>query len=160
MKVYFAGTIMGDRRHLSTFQHIVRHIQSKGHTVPTVHVARENVLADEAVHTPEEVYRRDVAWIRESDCLVAEVSAPSLGVGYEICYALSHDKPVLCLHQRGEPLSKMILGCTEPNIAVRDYADEPEALALIDTFLHSVAGRAPEEERMLRDHETQGGLGE
>lgn len=159
MKVYFAGTIMGDRKHLSTFQHIVRHIQSRGHSVPTVHVAQQDVLAAEASHTPEEVYRRDVVWIRESDCLVAEVSTPSLGVGYEICYALTQGKPVLCLHRRGEPLSKMILGCTEPNIAVRDYADEPEALALIDAFLDSVAGR-PHEKRQSRDCQTQGGFGE
>ncbi len=139
MKVYFAGTIMGDRKYLSTFQRIVEHIQSRGHTVPTVHVAREHVLAEEAANTPQQVYRRDVDWIRESDCLVAEVSTPSLGVGYEICYALTHRKPVLCLHHRGEPLSKMILGCTEPGMTVRDYADEQEAFALIDAFLEEVA---------------------
>ena len=139
MKVYFAGTIMGDRKYLSTFQQIVEHIQSRGHSVPTVHVAQQGVLAAEAAHRPEEVYERDVAWLRGSDCLVAEVSTPSLGVGYEICYALTQGKPVLCLHRREEPLSKMILGCTEPGITVRDYGDEQEAFALLDAFLQSVS---------------------
>lgn len=135
MRVYFAGTIMGERSHVAMFRRIVEHIQSRGHVVPTVHVTRDNVLEEEAANTPQEVYERDAAWIRESDCLVAEVSTPSLGVGYEICYALTHGKPVLCLYQRGRPLSKMILGCTEPGITVRAYADEAEALALVDQFL-------------------------
>jgi len=52
MQVYFAGTIMGDRRHVATFRRIVEHIQSRGHIVPTVHVARERVLDEEAAHTP------------------------------------------------------------------------------------------------------------
>lgn len=139
MIVYFAGTIMGDRKHLPTFQRIVKHIQSSGHTVPTAHVARKDVLAEEAANTPQQVYERDVAWLRGSDCLVAEVSTPSLGVGYEICYALTHGKPVLCLYRRGELLSKMILGCTESGIAVRDYGDEQQAFALIDAFLQEVS---------------------
>ncbi|GAB4404859.1 MAG: nucleoside 2-deoxyribosyltransferase [Anaerolineales bacterium] len=145
MQVYFAGTIMGERTHVATFRRIVAHIQSRGHTVPTVHVTRDNVLDEEAANTPQQVYERDVAWIRASDCLVAEVSTPSLGVGYEICYALTHGKPVLCLYQQGRPLSKMILGCTEPGITVRAYADEAEALALVDEFLsrQSASGEQP-----------------
>jgi len=139
MQVYFAGTIMGDRRHLATFRRIVEHIQFRGHTVPTAHVARERVLDEEAAHTPQQVYQRDVAWIRGGDCLVAEVSTPSLGVGYEVSYALTQGKPVLCLYRRGQSLSKMILGCTEPGMIVRDYGDEAEALALVDAFLAQVS---------------------
>lgn len=135
MHVYFAGTIMGDRSHAAMYRRIVAHIQARGHAVPTVHVTRDNVLDEEAANTPQQVYERDVAWIRASDCLVAEVSTPSLGVGYEICYALTLGKPVLCLYRQGRPLSKMILGCTEPGITVRAYADEAEALALVDEFL-------------------------
>ena len=135
MQVYFAGTIMGDRSHVATFRRIVEHIQSRGHFVPTSHVARENVLDEEVSHTPQEVYDRDVTWLRASDCLVAEVSTPSLGVGYELAYALQCGKPVLCLHRRGKPISKMVSGCTEPGIIVRDYGDVAEALALVDEFL-------------------------
>jgi len=62
-----------------------------------------------------------------------------VGVGYEICYALTQGKPVLCLHRRGQPLSKMILGCTEPGITVRDYGDEAEVLSLVDAFLAQVS---------------------
>jgi nucleoside 2-deoxyribosyltransferase len=135
MQVYFAGTIMGDRSHVATFRSIVEHIRARGHRVPTAHVARDNVLDEEVAHTAREVYERDVAWLRTSDCLVAEVSTPSLGVGFEVAYALQYGKPVLCLHRRGKAISKMLSGCTEPGIAVRDYGDVAEALALVDVFL-------------------------
>lgn len=135
MQVYFAGTIMGDRSHVATFRRIVEHLQTLGHIVPTAHVARENVLAEEVAHTPQEVYERDITWLRGSACLVAEVSTPSLGVGYEVGYALRLGKPVLCLHRRGRPISKMLTGCSEQGITVRDYADVAEALALVDKFL-------------------------
>jgi nucleoside 2-deoxyribosyltransferase len=138
MQVYFAGTIVGDRRHLRVYQSIVEHVQSAGHAVPTAHVAREDVLTEESIHTPRQVYDRDVAWIRGCDCLVAEVSAPSLGVGYEVCYALGRGKPVLCLHRRGTALSKMISGCTEPGMSMRDYDDVRDALTQVDVFLTEI----------------------
>ena len=51
------------------------------------------------------------AYIKACDALIAEISTPSHGVGYEIGYALNLDKPVLCLHRRGVsivcPLAEM-----------------------------------------------------
>ena len=63
----------------------------------------------------------------ESDLLVAEVSTPSHGVGYEIGYALDLDKPVLCLYQKGVVVSKMITGNPHPLLTVMDYEDMTHA---------------------------------
>ncbi|MBU4491611.1 MAG: hypothetical protein KKD69_04020 [Euryarchaeota archaeon] len=35
---------------------------------------------------------------------------PSIGVGYEICYAVSKGKRVLCLYKKGTNVSAMVLG--------------------------------------------------
>ena len=48
--------------------------------------------------TEEFIYNRDVDWLRESDCVIAEVTQPSLGVGYELGFAESLKIPVLCLY--------------------------------------------------------------
>ena len=45
----------------------------------------------------QEIHDRDLQWIIESDMLVAEVTIPSLGVGYEIGRAIEMGKPILCL---------------------------------------------------------------
>jgi len=135
VKVYFSGAIAGGRKYARVYRTIVEHLQALGHEVPSAHVAEVGLSASGEGLSPEYVYRRDVTWIQESDCLVAEVSTPSLGVGYEICYALGLGKPVLCLHQAGLFVSKMITGNTSPCLQTASYADAETALKAIDDFL-------------------------
>ncbi len=97
-------------------------------------------MALEAVIDPQEVYSRDVTWIRASDVLIAEASAPSHGVGYEIGFALGLGKPVLALHQEGYRLSKMISGNPDPKLFVRTYQKPEHAIEQIREFLSKVDG--------------------
>ena len=92
-------------------------------------------MEEEKVVAPEVVYQRDVKWIQESRALIAEVSTPSHGVGYEIGYALSLGKPVLCCFREGVPISKMILGNDSPRLSTHAYSSVTEALSGIDRFL-------------------------
>ena len=93
-------------------------------------------MALEAVIDPLEVYTRDVTWIRASDVLIAEVSVPSHGVGYEIGFALGLGKPVLALYQEGRKVSKMISGNPDPNLLVRRYRkSRTSQLSMIREFL-------------------------
>ncbi len=92
-------------------------------------------MALEAVVDPVEVYERDVAWIRACQALVAEVSTPSHGVGYEIAFSLELGKPVLCLFQEGRPVSKMITGNTRPGLRVCAYRDADQAVTIMREFL-------------------------
>ncbi|MDX1435966.1 MAG: nucleoside 2-deoxyribosyltransferase, partial [Anaerolineales bacterium] len=95
MNVYFACSITGGREDQPAYEAIVRAMLEDGHAVPTAHLADTGVIYLEEVVEPVEVYTRDVEWVAASDALVAEVSTPSHGVGYEISYALSLGKPVL-----------------------------------------------------------------
>ena len=60
--------------------------------------------------TDEEIFERDMAWLNSADVLVAEVTTPSLGVGYEIASVLNLGKPVIALYREipGKRLSAMI----------------------------------------------------
>jgi hypothetical protein len=137
MKIYFAGAIMGGRENLRAFGHIVEFLKGFGHEVPSEHVARPHVLDEESILTPQQVYERDVAWIRISGAMIAEVSTPSLGVGYEIATALHLGLPVLCLHRADLSISKMITGNTF--LDVRAYSDLPELEQHILSFLGSIS---------------------
>jgi nucleoside 2-deoxyribosyltransferase len=117
------------------YRAITRTLLADGHQVPTAHLAESNVLDLEKVVAPQEVYARDVAWIQAADALIAEVSVPSHGVGYEVCFALNLGKPVLCLYQQGRPVSKMITGNSRVGLDVRVYQDTPQALRLVQEFL-------------------------
>jgi nucleoside 2-deoxyribosyltransferase len=88
------------------------------------------------------VYARDVGWIRASDVLIAEVSIPSHGVGYEIGFALGAGKPVLALHEQGCKVSKMISGNPDAHLQVKAYRDVQEGIRLMREFLQKVGGQA------------------
>lgn len=135
MNLYFACSLTGGRSDEAVYAAIVDHLLAAGHEVPTAHLAEPSVMKLEAVVDAQEVYARDLKWIAECDALIAEVSTPSHGVGYEIARALSMEKPVLCCYRDGRPVSKMILGNRSPGLVVRGYADEQQALAVLDEFL-------------------------
>jgi nucleoside 2-deoxyribosyltransferase len=135
MNVYFACSITGGRAFEPVYQEFTRTMLLDGHEVPTAHLAGSNVLELEKVIDPREVYDRDVSWIRACDALIAEVSAPSHGVGYEIGFALAEGKRVLCLAQAGLAISKMITGNPHPALLVKYYRDAAEGTAIIREFL-------------------------
>src|SRR3990172_1861506 len=110
MNIYFACSITGGREFESVYQTLVAALTEQGHSVPNAHLAESDATTLEAELPTLDVYSRDVAWIRLSDVLMAEVSVPSHGVGYEIGYALGLGKRVLALHREGRKVSKMIRG--------------------------------------------------
>lgn len=135
MNIYFACSITGGREFESVYQAIVHALTEAGHEAPTAHLAESGVGAVEAVIHPQEVYERDTAWIRACDALVAEVSVPSHGVGYEIGFALGAGKPVLALYQEGRRVSKMISGNPDSRLTVESYQTPEEAIQKMGVFL-------------------------
>ena len=137
MNIYFACSITGGREFEPVYQAIVQALIEDQHVVPTAHLAESGVMALEAMVPPREVYMRDVAWIRGCDALIAEVSLPSHGVGYEIAFALGLGKPVLALHSKERIISKMISGNSDTNLSVKSYRSPKEATLQIRKFLNA-----------------------
>ncbi len=135
MNIYFACSIIGGREFEHFYQELITALLLDGHQIPTAHLAESNVLALESVVAPREVYERDVAWIQSADALIAEVSVPSHGVGYEIAFALQEEKPVLCVYQAGRKVSKMITGNPHPKLLVKEYRNTEEAVSSVREFI-------------------------
>lgn len=131
MNIYFACSLTGGREFESVYQAIVHALVEKGHEVPTAHLAGSDAMLVEAAISPEDVYSRDAAWIRSCDILVAEVSVPSHGVGYEIGFALGIGKPVLALYQNKRKVSKMISGNPDKNLTVKTYTQTADAVQIV-----------------------------
>ena len=138
MNIYFACSITGGRSDERVYQQIVAALQSDGHEVPTALLAGSDVVELEMIVDAREVFVRDTAWIDNCDLLVAEVSTPSHGVGFEIAYALHQNKPVLCLHQEKVPVSKMITGNPHQNLTVLPYVDKVDAAFQLRAYLGTV----------------------
>ena len=135
MNIYFSCSITGGRKDEEVYQALVNYLLENHHEVPTAHLSGSDVLDLEAAALPQEVYLRDVAWVRGCDAVVAEVSTPSHGVGYEIALALSLGNPVLCCYRSGMKVSKMITGNTSPGLKVGEYTSIGQAVEIVRNFL-------------------------
>ena len=137
MKIYFACSITGGREFESIYGALTEALLADGHHVPTAHLARPTVVEMETRVPAREVYERDVQWISEADALVAEVSVPSHGVGYEVGLALGAGKPVLCLAQQDRKVSKMITGNPDSHLTTKTYGTASEAVQLLREYLRA-----------------------
>ena len=135
MKIYFAGSIRAGRDDQELYQRLIQSLQFHGQVL-TEHVGDPNLTqwGDDGP-ADQDIYERDMAWLADADVIVAEVSTPSLGVGYELGRAESLGKPTLCLYreQDGRRLSAMVSG--NPETVVGRYQTEEEAFTHIRTFL-------------------------
>ncbi len=84
------------------------------------------------------IHDRDLEWMLSSDVVVADVSTPSLGVGYEIGRALERGKKILCLYrpQGGRELSAMIAGCSD--LEMRGYRSLDHAKEILEKFFRNI----------------------
>ena len=132
MKIYFAGSIRGGRQDASLYGEIVELLKGYGRVL-TEHVGQTHV--DEDGLSDEAIYERDMTWLEEADVLVAEVTVPSHGVGYEIARAEGLGKPILCLHRPGAGpyLSALLAG--NPTIRCEDYQQIGQLAAVLDDFM-------------------------
>ena len=152
MNIYFSCAITGGRQDQKIYQNLVDALIAAGHEVPTAKLSRPEVVEEEAVISPQLVYQRDVDWVRDCDALVAEVTTPSHGVGYEIALAIEYGKPVFCCYRSGERVSKMITGNTSPNLRLCSYKIWDELSGYLCAFLEEVAGDYAGLPESSRDH--------
>ena len=138
MNIYFSCSITGGRQDQRIYHCMVDALLNAGHNVPTAHLSRADVMEKENVVVPQEVYERDIQWVQECDALIAEVSTPSHGVGYEIALALFLGKPVLCCNHQGRRISKIILGNTSPTLQLYAYESEEDLIPVIHRFLQGI----------------------
>jgi nucleoside 2-deoxyribosyltransferase len=135
MNIYFSCSITGGRRDQHIYQRIVNYLIENGHEVPTAHLASPDVMKGEFDLNAVEVYQRDMEWVRNCDALIAEVSTPSHGVGYEISAAIFLGKHVMCCYHKDKKISKIISGNTSENVHVFAYDSEDELISEIKSFL-------------------------
>jgi hypothetical protein len=129
MRIYFAGAIRGGRDDTSIYLQIVSMLTRYG-TVLTEHIADPNLDDGGEELSDQQIHDRDLEWLRSCDCLVAEVTKPSLGVGFEIGKATEWEIQVLCLYRPSESrsLSAMIAGCDNVTVETYRSVDELDAI--------------------------------
>src|SRR6266852_4869548 len=130
LTIYFAGAISGGRGDVAHYRRVVEALSAEGYRVLAGAVAAEGVSAAGELLDPCAIFERDVEWLSQADVLVAEVSAPSTGVGYEIATArYRYDIPVICLYRPAytKRCSAMVGG--DRGIELIEYVDAADMLS-------------------------------
>jgi nucleoside 2-deoxyribosyltransferase len=101
MKIYFGFTVAGDRSTLDTARKVVESLERMGHEVLTRHLVSDTAWEADRSMSSQDVFRRDMGWLKQCDLFVAEVSGSSFGLGFETGYLLgSTSKKVVLLYRR------------------------------------------------------------
>lgn len=90
MKIYFAGSIRGGRSDVKLYEQIIRYLKNFGEVL-TEHIGTQSLTKGEDDNN-RFVHDRDLKWLASSDVIIAEVTTPSLGVGYEIAKGVELSK--------------------------------------------------------------------
>ena len=134
MIIYCAGPIRGDITYQQFFTKIIDYIESEGHTVLAEFSGK---FSSTIPLTDKQTYKRDLKWIDGSKLMIAEISGPSLGVGFEISYAIFQRKlPILALcNSEVQNISSMITGCDSPLLTIQKYQDEDDMKRIVRKFI-------------------------
>ena len=118
--IYFAGSISGGRRDAALYPPIIALLKKHGRVL-TEHVGNPMLSGRGESGSNRGIHDRDLRWLRKADWMVAEVTTPSLGVGYEIGKATEWGKPVVCLFRPDDHprLSAMVAG--SPGVRLVKY---------------------------------------
>lgn len=142
MKIYFGFTVAGDRSSIATAKALVEMLEGMGHVVLTKHLVRDDAWEADRLITPQQVYERDMKWLEECDCFMAEVSGSSFGLGFETGYLLgATDKHVVLCYRREveKKISLLITGNVHARCTLVPYSDVEEIKAFIACRLSNVA---------------------
>ena len=131
--ISFVGSIREGRDDTELYGQIIDYLGKYG-KVLTEHNGKKEL-------SNPEIHDRNMGFVALSKVLVAEVTIPDPGWGYEIGRCIERNDPlceeerqrILCLHRPSdEKLSAMIAGCEE--LTLREYANIEEAREHIDDF--------------------------
>ncbi len=140
MIIYCAGPIKGNTTYQENYSEIVRIVESLGHTALS---ERSSKFSSSIPLNSKQIYTRDIKWIDGSKIMIAEVSGPSLGVGFEIAYALFERKiPVLAVYQGNvAQISSMISGCNNKNLQLKNISSIDDLTQIVKNFIANFGGK-------------------
>lgn len=140
MKIYFTASTTNDGKLLNNFEKINSLIKKFGHEIISgEQIINKSLLEMDKKLSRQEIFEREKKLIEEADCVIAEVSQPSLGVGGEIVYALVNKKAVLGLlfENNEDKISPMIAGNPSDNFFFEHYSFN-QLPYIIEDFLKHV----------------------
>ncbi len=134
MNIYVSGSIYGGTEKIETYKVMIEELEKYG-VVVDKQIADPNTIANEEFQTDDEIYRDLENKLINADIVFAEVTIPSLGVGYELGYADKLGKKIIAIYDETytKKVSTMIRG--NKRIKLIPYTDIEEILENLENLL-------------------------
>ena len=139
MKIYYTVSVRGNvvskesvRKHIS--------IMKLFGIVLTEHLGSESESIVDMGKNDKDIYEEDMKMIDQCNIVIADITSPSLGVGFMISKAVQLNKPILCLCFNNQKdfipkISAMISGC--PKVNIMYYSNDGDYKNCISTFIEN-----------------------
>jgi hypothetical protein len=88
---------------------------------------------------PDDFFKKNINNVHNCDAMIAITNEPSIGVGMEIQEAINNDKPLLCLHENGLTVSRLLASAKQAgkiNFELYDTMDH--AVDMATSFIESL----------------------
>lgn len=99
MKVYFSATITDDARYKKSYKQILSVLKGSGHDV--FEYGSDQLDTSKIISQSDEdilkIHKELDKYLKQADVYIADISLPSVAIGYEISQAIAFKKPVLAL---------------------------------------------------------------
>lgn len=111
MKIYVSGSIYGGTQKIDTYKIMIDELEKYGEVLDK-QIADINTIENEKYQKDEEIFEDLEQKIMMADIIFAEVTIPSLGVGYELGYADKLGKKIIAIYDETytKKVSTMIRG--------------------------------------------------
>lgn len=144
LTLYFAGSISGGRNDVALYREIIVALEAEGHRVLAGAVAAEHITASGEGLDTCAIFDRDLAWIAGAGILVAEVSMPSTGVGYEIATArYRYGIPVICLYRPAHTARCTAMVSGDRGIELIEYSNLADLLPRLSASMAKYTAATP-----------------
>ncbi len=125
LKVYFTASTSFNGQFKEYYKKIIKEIKNYNCQLASGNqIVNDNLLKKDKLLSEKEIFQREKQKIELSDCIIAEVTKPSHGVGGQIVYGLIKNKPVLGLviESNKDLISPMIKGNPSENFFFERYS--------------------------------------
>ncbi len=136
--IYFSASVSGRRDLQPFYENISEYISSLGQNILTPLIASKTIFEEERSLSAREIHTHYSEQLVKCESLIAEVSFPSLGVGFEIAQVLNLEKRVLAVYnEEYSPISAMVSGIDNPLFTIKSYKSLNDVKSAISYFLDS-----------------------
>ena len=117
MRIYVSGSIYGGRQKIETYKKIINALEKYGDVLDK-QIIDEDVIKKEAFQNDEDIFTDLEGLLKSADIVFAEVTVPSLGVGYELALADQLGKKIIAIYDLNmiNKVSTMIRGNKRINL--------------------------------------------